>query len=49
MIQDFKKQRKEQYDIIYNIKKMFNWSEFGFGMDMRNTEDIIRKPEFSDL
>lgn len=34
-IQDLKKQRKEQYDIIYNIKKMFDWSEFGFINDMK--------------
>ncbi len=26
LIQELKKQRKEQYDIIYNIKKMFDWS-----------------------
>ena len=34
-IQDLKKQRKGQYDIIYNIKKMFDWSEFGFINDMK--------------
>ena len=22
--------RKEQYDVIYNIKKLFNWAEFEF-------------------
>lgn len=33
--QDLKKKRKEQYDIIYNIKKMFDWSEFGFINDMK--------------
>ena len=43
MIQDFKKQRKEQYDIIYNIKKMFNWSEFGFGMDMKKYRGYYKK------
>lgn len=35
LIQELKKQRKEQYDIIYNIKKMFDWSEFGFTKDMK--------------
>lgn len=35
LIQELKKQRKEQYDIIYNIKKMFDWSEFGFTNDMK--------------
>lgn len=35
LIQDLKKHRKEQYDIIYNIKKMFDWSEFGFIKDMK--------------
>lgn len=35
LIQKLKKQRKEQYDIIYNIKKMFDWSEFGFTKDMK--------------
>lgn len=34
-IQNLKKQRKGQYDIIYNIKKMFDWSEFGFINDMK--------------
>lgn len=34
-IQELRKQRKEQYDIIYNIKKMFDWSEFGFINDMK--------------
>lgn len=43
MIQDFKKQRKEQYDIIYNIKKMFNWSEFGFGKDMKKYRGYYKK------
>lgn len=43
MIQDFKKQRKEQYDIIYKIKKMFNWSEFGFGMDMKKYRGYYKK------
>lgn len=35
LIQELRKQRKEQYDIIYNIKKMFDWSEFGFTNDMK--------------
>ena len=35
LIQELKKQRKEQYDIIYNIKKMFDWSEFGFTKDIK--------------
>lgn len=35
LIQELRKQRKEQYDIIYNIKKMFDWSEFGFINDMK--------------
>ena len=35
LIQELRKQRKEQYDIIYNIKKMFDWSEFGFTKDMK--------------
>lgn len=35
LIQKLRKQRKEQYDIIYNIKKMFDWSEFGFTNDMK--------------
>lgn len=35
LIQELKKQRKEQYDIIYNIKKMFGWSEFGFTKDIK--------------
>ena len=35
LIQELKKQRKEQYDIIYNIKKMFVWSEFGFTKDIK--------------
>lgn len=35
LIQKLRKQRKEQYDIIYNIKKMFDWSEFGFINDMK--------------
>lgn len=35
LIQELRKQRKEQYDIIYNIKKMFDWSEFGFANDMK--------------
>ena len=43
MIQDLKKQRKEQYDVIYNIKKMFNWSEFGFGMDMKKYRGYYKK------
>lgn len=43
MIQDLKKKRKEQYDIIYNIKKMFNWSEFGFGMDMKKYRGYYKK------
>lgn len=34
LIQNLKKKRKEQYDVIYNIKKAFNWSEFGFGMEI---------------
>lgn len=37
LIQELKKQRKEQYDIIYNIKKMFDWSEFGFTKDIKAT------------
>jgi|GEM_PF-1409405 len=43
MIQGLKKKRKEQYDIIYNIKKMFNWSEFGFGMDMKKYRGYYKK------
>lgn len=35
LIQELKKQRKEQYDIIYSIKKMFDWSEFGFTKDIK--------------
>lgn len=35
LIQELKEQRKEQYDIIYNIKKMFDWSEFGFTKDIK--------------
>lgn len=35
LIQELREQRKEQYDIIYNIKKMFDWSEFGFINDMK--------------
>lgn len=35
LFQELRKQRKEQYDIIYNIKKMFDWSEFGFTNDMK--------------
>lgn len=35
LIQELRKQRKEQYDIIYNIKKMFDWSGFGFTNDMK--------------
>ena len=35
LIQELRKQRNEQYDIIYNIKKMFDWSEFGFTNDMK--------------
>lgn len=35
LIQELRKKRKEQYDIIYNIKKMFDWSEFGFINDMK--------------
>lgn len=35
LIQELKKQRKEQYDIIYNIKKKFDWSEFGFTKDIK--------------
>lgn len=35
LIQELRKQRKEQYDIIYNIKKMLDWSEFGFINDMK--------------
>lgn len=35
LIQELRKQRKEQYDIIYNIKKMFDWSGFGFINDMK--------------
>ena len=42
-IQNLKKQRKEQYDIIYNIKKMFNWSEFGFSMDMKKYRGYYKK------
>lgn len=30
LIRDLKKKRKEQYDVIYNIKKLFNWAEFEF-------------------
>lgn len=41
--QDLKKKRKEQYDAIYNIKKMFNWSEFGFGMDMKKYRGYYKK------
>lgn len=41
--QDLKKKRKEQYDAIYNIKKMFNWSEFGFGMDMKKYRGHYKK------
>lgn len=40
---DLKKKRKEQYDAIYNIKKMFNWSEFGFGMDMKKYRGYYKK------
>lgn len=43
LIQELKKQRKEQYDAIYNIKKMFNWSEFGFGMDMKKYRGYYKK------
>ena len=43
MLQDLKKKRKEQYDVIYNIKKMFNWSEFGFGMDMKKYRGYYKK------
>lgn len=43
LIQDLKKKRKEQYDVIYNIKKMFNWSEFGFGMDMKKYRGYYKK------
>lgn len=39
LIQELRKQRKEQYDIIYNIKKMFDWSEFGFTNDMKKYGD----------
>lgn len=42
-IQDLKKKRKEQYDIIYNIKKIFNWSKFGFGMDMKRYRGYYKK------
>lgn len=42
-IQDLKKQRKNQYDVIYNIKKKFNWSEFGFGMDMKKYRGYYKK------
>lgn len=35
LIQELRKQRNEQYGIIYNIKKMFDWSEFGFTNDMK--------------
>ena len=41
--QDLKKKRKKQYDAIYNIKKMFNWSEFGFGMDMKKYRGYYKK------
>ena len=43
LLQDLKKKRKEQYDVIYNIKKMFNWSEFGFGMDMKKYRGYYKK------
>lgn len=43
LIQDLKKKRKEQYDVIYNIKKAFNWSEFGFGMDMKKYRGYYKK------
>lgn len=43
LIQDLKKKRKEQYDVIYNIKKMFNWSEFGFSTDMKKYRGYYKK------
>lgn len=41
--QDLKKKRKEQYDAIYNIKKMFDWSEFGFTKDMKKYRGYYKK------